>query len=178
MKEKYLKLEKIGRIRLSQHFYLRQFLYSEIAGAYGLVNLPTNFDLTIEVGKKLCTQILEPIQNEFGSIAIRSGYRSSEINAFGVENRLNCAANNSNFAHHIWDHLDGNGFKGACACIVIPSLVDMNDQIAAFNRIVDFAKAELNFHHMTFFANNMAFNIGWHEEPMAKIDFGKYRKLF
>lgn len=177
MRKDFWLLEKIGRIRLSHNFYMRQFLYSEIAATHGMANVPDDVELAVEVGEHLCSNILEPIAKEFGSIVIRSGFRSAVVNDYGAKNRLKCSSNADNYAFHIWDHLDENEFKGACACIVIPSLIDMNDQPAAINRIVDFAKAELNFHHMTFFANDMAFNIGWHEKPMAKIDLGKYRKL-
>ena len=178
MRKDFWALEKLGRIRLSDNFYMRQFLYSEIAAAHGLINIPDNIELAVEVSKHLCSEILEPITKEFGSIVIRSGFRSAVVNNYGAKNRLKCSHNEDNFAYHIWDHLDQNGFKGACACIVIPSLVNMNDQTAAINRIVNFAKAELNFNYITFFAHDMAFNIGWHEKPAAKINLGKYRKLF
>ncbi|MBK7472158.1 MAG: hypothetical protein IPI73_17655 [Betaproteobacteria bacterium] len=37
----YEKLEDFGRIRLSQNFFMRDFLYSEIAAWHGLRNVPT-----------------------------------------------------------------------------------------------------------------------------------------
>jgi hypothetical protein len=33
-------LDDFGRTRLSQHFYMRDFLFSDIAAIYGLVNAP------------------------------------------------------------------------------------------------------------------------------------------
>lgn len=178
MKNDYYKLEKIGRIRLSNNFYMRQFLYSEIGAAFGIINTPTNLDLTVEVGERLCNQILEPIIQEFGPIIVRSGYRSAKLNQFGSTNRLNCASNKNNYAHHIWDHLDLNGCKGGSACIVIPALVDMSDNKQAVRQIVKFSQTSLNFNYMTFYSNDLAFNIGWHEKPNALIRLGKCRKLF
>ena len=78
-------LEKLGRTRLSPSFYLRDFLYSEIAQIYGLANVPENPDLAIEAGTRLCEELLEPLQKKFGRLAIRSGYRSCEVNQLGNE---------------------------------------------------------------------------------------------
>ena len=40
-------LETLGRVRLSKHFYMRDFLYSEIANFHQKQNLPDNPDLAI-----------------------------------------------------------------------------------------------------------------------------------
>ena len=40
-------LEDLGRVRLSANFYLRDFLYSEIANFYGIPNIPDDPDLAI-----------------------------------------------------------------------------------------------------------------------------------
>jgi len=56
-------LEKLGRVRLSDSFFLRDFLYSEVAQIYKMQNIPDDPDLAIEVGKHLCREILEPIQH-------------------------------------------------------------------------------------------------------------------
>ena len=42
------------------------------------------------------------------SIAVRSGYRSPELNRFGNENRLNCARNTHPLECHIWDRGQGD----------------------------------------------------------------------
>ncbi|MEA2806936.1 MAG: hypothetical protein QOJ17_1077, partial [Rhodospirillaceae bacterium] len=42
-------LEDLGRIRLSRSFFMRDFLYSEIANHYGVPNVPENPDLAVEV---------------------------------------------------------------------------------------------------------------------------------
>jgi len=86
-------LEELGRVRLSQSFYFRDFLYSEIANLYGMPNIPDDPDLAIAAGTRLCVELLEPLQETFGRIAIRSAYRSPSINDFGNRNKLNCAAN-------------------------------------------------------------------------------------
>ena len=55
-------LETLGRVRLSDSFFMRDFLYSEIANFYGIPNIPDDPDLAIEVGRNLCNEILEPLQ--------------------------------------------------------------------------------------------------------------------
>src|SRR5688500_15234729 len=52
-------LEELGRVRLSPNFFLRDFLYSEIANFYGIQNIPDDLELAIEAGRKLCTELLE-----------------------------------------------------------------------------------------------------------------------
>ena len=83
---------------------MRDFLYSEISNFYGIPNIPENPELAIEAGKHLCEELLEPLNATFGRITVRSAYRSPTVNQFGNQNKLNCAANETNFAHHIWDH--------------------------------------------------------------------------
>jgi hypothetical protein len=114
-------LEELGRQRLSRSFFMRDFLYSEIAALHGLANIPEDPDLAIAAGTKLCTDLLEPLQRRFGRVAIRSAYRSAEVNAFGNAHGLNCASNESNYAGHIWDRRDAQDHMGATACIVVPA---------------------------------------------------------
>ena len=47
-------LEELGRVRLSKSFYMRDFLYSEIANFHGIPNIPDDPDLAIAAGRKLC----------------------------------------------------------------------------------------------------------------------------
>ena len=169
MHDTFRTLEKFGRIRLSQHFYLRQFLYSEIAAGFGLTNLPDNVDLAVETGTRLCHEILEPIVDRFGPIIVRSGFRSSAVNQFGATHRLNCAPNERNYAYHIWDHLDESGYKGAAACIIVPGFTDGALDDAGWPKIARRIHDALNYHRMTFFARDGAFNIGWHECPKREI---------
>ena len=53
-------LEKLGRERLSQSFFMRDFLYSEIGNFYGMSNIPEDPDLALSVGRNLCQDLLEP----------------------------------------------------------------------------------------------------------------------
>lgn len=119
-------LEDLGRIRLSDSFFMRDFLYSEISQIEGIPNIPEYPDVAIEAGSNLCQNILEPIQNKLGRISIRSGYRSTLVNGKGAENKnqYNCASNELNYAHHIWDYRDKNGDLGATVCIVVNSFLD------------------------------------------------------
>ena len=117
-------LENLGRVRLSQNFFLRDFLYSEISNLNGIPNIPDDPDLAIEAGGKLCGELLEPLYRTFGGVAVRSAYRSRQVNAFGNRHNLNCATNEANYGRHIWDSRDRDGCLGATACIVIPWFAD------------------------------------------------------
>lgn len=114
-------LEELGRVRLSENFFMRDFLHSEIALLHGFTNIPDDPDLAVTAGKALCQNLLEPLQARFGKISIRSAYRSAAVNQFGNSNKLNCGRNETNYAGHIWDRRDANGNMGATACIVVNS---------------------------------------------------------
>ena len=43
-------LEKLGRVRLSEHFFMREMLHSEIASFHGIPNIPDDPDLAIAAG--------------------------------------------------------------------------------------------------------------------------------
>ena len=45
-------LEELGRVRLSENFFMRDFLHSEIASFYGIPNIPDDPDLAIEAGSR------------------------------------------------------------------------------------------------------------------------------
>ncbi len=105
--------------RLSESFFMRDLLYSEIAAIQGFRNLPDDPDLAIAAGTRLATELLEPLQQRFGRFSVRSAYRSPETNGFGNANKLNCAVNEANYAGHIWDRRDAAGRMGATACIVV-----------------------------------------------------------
>lgn len=162
-------LETLGRVRLSKSFFVRDFLYSEIANHCGQPNVPDNPDLAIENGRQLCEALLEPLQATFGRIAIRSAYRSSAINALGNEKGHNCGSNESNYAAHIWDHLDANGHRGAMACVVVPWFVDRYEQGADWRALAYWIHNHLPYSQLQFFPKLCAFNIGWHEKPARSI---------
>jgi hypothetical protein len=52
--------EEFSRTRLSQSFFMRDFLFSEIAAIEGLSNLPDDPELAIAAGRGLCENLLEP----------------------------------------------------------------------------------------------------------------------
>jgi len=76
----YRALERLGRVQLSKSFFMRDMLYSEISNYYGIPNIPVYPDTAIEAGKRLCGTLLEPLQDQFGRITIRSAYRSPSVN--------------------------------------------------------------------------------------------------
>jgi hypothetical protein len=88
---------------------MRDFLYSEIAAINGFGNLPDDPDLAIAAGRGLCENLLEPLQRTFGRLAIRSAYRSPQVNAFGNYHFQKCGSNEHNYARHIWDRRSDDG---------------------------------------------------------------------
>lgn len=163
-------LEELGRVRLSPSFYMREFLYSEIAAVHGMRNIPDNPELAIRVGTVLCGELLEPLQQQFGRIAIRSAYRSCAVNEFGNSKGLNCASNASNHARHIWDMPDSSGHHGAMACIVVPSFADRYAEGMDWRAMAWWIHDHLPYSSLCFFPKLAAFNIGWHELPERRID--------
>lgn len=162
-------LEEFGRIRLSPSFFMRDFLYSEIANCYGLANIPDNPDLAVEVGKHLCQELLEPLNATFGRLAIRSAVRSTAVNQVGNGKGHSCASNEKNFARHIWDHLDADGKKGATACVVVPWFADRYERGMDWRAMACWIHDHLPYSELEFFPKLAAFNISWHEQPKRKI---------
>lgn len=162
-------LEDLGRVRLSKNFFMRDFLYSEIANFYGIPNIPDSPDLAIEVGTYLCEELLEPLQASFGRISIRSAYRSPTVNQLGNEKGHNCGSNESNRAGHIWDWLDADGKKGATVCIVVNWYLDRYEQTQDWRPLAWWIHDHLPYSSMCFFPKLCAFNLSWHEEPRRSI---------
>lgn len=163
-------LEDLGRVRLSPSFFLRDFLFSEIAVIHGIPNIPDDPDLAIAAGTRLCTELLEPLNETFGGINIRSGFRAATLNDFGNRHKLNCAANEKDYAGHIWDHRDADGHMGATACIVIPWFADKYDAGADWRALAWWIHDHLPYAYLQFFPKLCAFNIQWHERPRKRID--------
>jgi hypothetical protein len=162
-------LEDLGRVQLSRSFFMREFLYSEIANHYGVPNIPENSELAVEVGKRLCEELLEPLNATFGRVVIRSAYRSPTVNALGNEKGHNCASNEKNHAVHIWDRTDARGAKGATACIVLPWFAERYAQGADWRSLAYWIHDHLPYSRLQFFPRLAAFNIGWHERPARSI---------
>lgn len=169
-------LNNLGRVRLSKSFFMRDFLYSEIAQIHGLANIPDDPDLAIAAGTRLCEELLEPLQDAFGRIAIRSAYRSPEVNGLGNalmnagKKGYSCAANEANAADHIWDLRDKAGYMGATACITIPSFASKFRAEGDWQRLAWWIHDHLPYSNLFFFPINWAFNIRWHEDPQRRID--------
>jgi hypothetical protein len=161
--------EQLGRVRLSTSFFMRDFLYSEIANVHRMTNLPDDPDLAIEAGRALCLNLLEPLQATFGRIAIRSAYRSPSVNAFGNAHFGNCASNEADRARHIWDQRSANGGMGAMATIVVPWLVDRLAAGTNWQAMAWWIHDKLPYSELQFFPKLGAFNIGWHERPRRRI---------
>jgi hypothetical protein len=161
--------ETLGRVRLSPTFFMREFLHSEIASVHAFTNLPDDPDLAIEAGRRLCGELLEPLQAAFGRISIRSGYRSPEVNAFGNEHFQNCASNEHDHARHIWDLRDAEGNLGAMATIVIPWLVDRIADGGSWQQMAWWIHDHLPYSELQFFPKLAAFNIAWRERPLRRI---------
>lgn len=162
-------LETLGRVRLSKSFFMRDFLYSEVANAHGLPNIPENPALAIEAGRHLCEELLEPLNATFGRIAVRSAYRSPSVNAFGSERGYNCASNEANYAGHIWDRRDASGRLGATACIVVPWFADRYAGGEPWQAMAWWIHDHLPYSSMCFFPKLAAFNLTWSDRPERRI---------
>lgn len=163
-------LEKLGRVRLSKSFFMREFLYSEIANLHGMTNIPDDPDLAIAAGTRLCEDLLEPLQERFGRIAIRSAYRTPEVNGYGNRHNYSCARNESTWADHIWDRRDVQGRMGATATIVVPWFADLYEKGADWRALAWWIHDHLPYSHLYFFPIRAAFNIRWREDPERRID--------
>lgn len=150
---------------------MRDFLHSEIAAYYGLINAPDDLDLAVAVGRSLCSELLEPVSSTFGRIEIRSAFRSCAVNALGNAKRHNCASNESNYARHIWDRRDSDGGAGATACIVVPWFMDQYANGADWRQMAFWIHDHLPYSEAEFFhAEGMCcFGLSWHERPKRTI---------
>ena len=168
-------LTELGRVRLSKTFFMRDMLHSEIAQVHGLLNAPDNPELAIAAGTRLCEDLLEPLQDRWGPVRIRSAYRSAEVNGLG--NKLQregkagytCASNEANAAGHIWDLRDKDGCMGATACVVVPSFWDAHQETGDWQIMARWIDANLPYSGLEFYPKFWAFNITWHERPKRLI---------
>jgi hypothetical protein len=157
---------------------MRDFLFSDIASVHGFNNVPDDPDLAVEVGKRLCEDLLEPLDARFGRVALRSAYRSREVNGFGNERQrankagYSCASNENNRAAHIWDWRDKNGHMGGTVCVVIPSFWDNFQADGDWQKLAWWIHDHLPYSSLYFFPqrNRWAFNLTWNEAPERRID--------
>ena len=162
-------LETLGRVRLSRHFFMRDFLYSEIGNFHEKQNIPDDPDLAIETGSALCQTLLDPLEDTFGRVAVRSGYRSASLNQFGNENRLNCARNDNPLECHIWDWARGEE-RIAGASIVIPWFADQYAAGRDWRDLAWWMHDYLDYSEIWFFPKLCAFNLVWRPKPIRRID--------
>lgn len=167
----YTALEDLGRVRLSTYFFMRNFLNSEIGNFHGVPNFPEDPDLAIAAGRRLATELLDPLHETFGAVEIRSGYRSPTLNHFGATEvrPQKCAQNEKNYAGHIWDRRDGNGRMGATVSIAIPWFAVRYAQGRDWCDLAWWVHDHLPYHEMYFFPKLAAFNLTWREEPQRRI---------
>lgn len=161
-------LETLGRVRLSKYFYMREFLYSEIGNFHQIQNIPVDPDLAIKNGKQFCQTLLDPMEDTFGRVAVRSGYRSPSLNTFGNENKLNCARNSYPQECHIWDRGDGSDAI-AGASVVIPWFADQYENGRDWRDMAWWIHDYLPYSELWFFPKLCAFNISWRPAPWRTI---------
>ncbi len=159
-------LETLGRVRLSNYFYMREFLYSEIANFHQLQNIPDNPDRAIEHGRAFCTNLLDPLHETFGCVFVRSGYRSPSLNAFGNAHKLNCARNDYPGECHIWDR---PGAPIAGASIVIPWFADQYAAGRDWRDLAWWIHDHLPYSEQWYFPKLAAFNLTWEPERRRTI---------
>lgn len=147
---------------------MRDFLYSEIGSFHERQNIPENPDLAIETGRAFCQTLLDPLEETFGRIAVRSGYRSPTLNQFGNEIRLNCAANDHPLECHIWDRGQGDD-RIAGASIVIPWFADCYKLGRDWRDLAWWLHDHLEYSEIWFFPKLCAFNLTWRPNPQRMI---------
>ncbi|MFI4987787.1 MAG: peptidase M15 [Alphaproteobacteria bacterium] len=165
-------LTDLGRARLSEHFFMREMLYSEVANFHGMPNIPDDPDLAIAAGEKLCRLVLEPMRRGLGHITIRSAYRSPSVNGFCNE-RLKagdlayfCGENDFNRARHIWDQRDAAGFLGATVSLVVPGYLAHYERTGDYRALGWWIRDHIeHYAEVAFYPWQCAFNIRWYEGP-------------
>lgn len=162
-------LEDFGRVRLSKSFFMRDMLYSEISNVHNVPNIPTNPDLAIQAGERLCQDLLDPLVEQFGRISIRSAYRSSAVNDFGHKNGLGCADNNYNHAKHIWDVRDRDGYFGASANIVVNGFLPYFERTGDWQSLAWWIHDHLPYSNLCFYPTLGTCDVSWHQKPIKEI---------
>ncbi|WP_417208110.1 hypothetical protein [Antarctobacter sp.] len=160
-------LERLGRERLSRHFWMREFLYSEIGNFHEVSNIPDDPDLALERGRAFATALMDPLEETFGRVFVRSGYRSARLNAFGNARKLNCARNDYPLECHIWDLPDR---PVAGASIVIPWFAERYAQGRDWRDLAWWLHDHLDYSDIWFFPKLCAFNLAWRPVPLRRID--------
>jgi hypothetical protein len=168
-------LTALGRVRLSEHFFMREMLYSEVANFHAMANIPEQPDLAIAAGEQLCRRILEPLHRAFGGVAVRSAYRSPSVNAFcHSQGKLDkyayfCSDNEYGRARHIWDLRDAAGYMGATASVVVPAYLPYYERTGECRALAWWIRDHIeDYEEVTFYPWLCAFNIRWYEGPRER----------
>jgi len=186
-------LTELGRMRLSENFFMREMLCSEVANFHGMPNMPVDPDLAVHVGTQIAETLLEPLTSAFGHIAVRSAYRSPTLNQFchdrhreltakGItDGAYYCSDNTYSASRHIWDLRDGDGFCGGTVSLVIPWFLSAYEQTGDVRPLAWWIRDNLpGYAEVIFFPWLAAFNIRWYEGAPTKaiwIDDGKDEHL-
>ncbi len=109
-------VRKLARVRLSQSFFMRDFLYSDITVEREETNVPIRSELAVIAGRELCRTILEPLAQTFGGLTIVCGYL----------NPTHCRLNRRDPKVHCWGFLDDNETIVAGASIYLPWFMDQH----------------------------------------------------
>ena len=162
-------LEDFGRVRLSENFFMRDFLLSEVANLYGIPNIPDDPHLAIKSGRALCEHLLEPLREKFGRISIRSAYRSWEVARICNARGHNCAKPETERANHIWDRRDAEGFSGAMATVIVHAFIPYYERTRHWQAMAWWIHDHLPYSEQQYFPKFAAFNLGWREVPKRRI---------
>jgi hypothetical protein len=160
-------LEALGRERLSRHFWMREFLHSEIASLHGIANIPDRPALALARGRALAQGLLDPLEETFGRIFLRSGYRSARLNDFGNARGLNCAATTHPLEGHVWDRPER---PVACVSVVLPWFAEHYARGRDWRDLAWWLHDHLPYSELCFFPKLCAFNLTWRPEPLRRID--------
>ncbi|MEO0905861.1 MAG: hypothetical protein AAFX89_14025, partial [Pseudomonadota bacterium] len=115
--------------------------------------------------RSFCTELLDPLEETFVRVAVRSGYRSSDLNAWGNAHKLNCARNDYPGECHIWDR----DVPIAGATIVIPWFSDQYEAGRDWRDLAWWIHDHLPYSEQWFFPKLAAFNLSWEPVPRRTI---------
>lgn len=128
-------------MKLTEHFDLQEFTYSETAKRYGIKNKPQT--LIIDNIRTLCEEILEPLRLEIGKpIHISSGYRCLELNKKigGVPTSQHCIGQACDFK-----------VEGMTSYEIVKVILELNlpfDQVGLYDSFVHISYGERHRRHL------------------------------